>query len=170
MTMALQSTQFKPARTTNRAKPPGLMAPLMKLPLVLYRLRLGWLFGHWFMRLTHVGRKSGKLRHTVLLVLRHDPRSGEVMVVSAWNASEWYRNIHAAPALQVDTGRECFVPEQRDLSAEEIAVSVDEFRKRHPFVARIFCRIPGWSYPDSEEKLRELAAGLRGVAFRPKRI
>ena len=60
-----------------------------------------------------------------------------------------------------------FTAEQRDLSAEEVAAPLDQFRSRHPIIGRIFCRIPGWNYPDSEEELMDLARSLRGVAFRP---
>ena len=161
----LNEDAHAPVRYGERPSP--LMLPLMKLPLVMYRLRLGWLLGHRFMRLTHVGRKSGKVRHTILAVLNYDPASREVMLVSAWSASEWYRNVHAAPALEVETGRDRYAPEQRDLSTEEIAVVLDGFRRQNPMISRIFCRIPGWSYPDSEEKAFELARRLRGVAFRP---
>jgi deazaflavin-dependent oxidoreductase (nitroreductase family) len=91
------------------------MRPMMKLPLVLCGLRLGWLLGHTFMRLTHVGRRSGKRPDTVLAVLHYHRRSSEVTAISAWTASEWYRNIHATPALEVETGNERFTPEQRDL-------------------------------------------------------
>jgi hypothetical protein len=39
-----------------------LLLHLFKLPLALYRLRLGWLLGRRFMQLTHVGWRSGKVR------------------------------------------------------------------------------------------------------------
>jgi hypothetical protein len=42
------------------------MIPMLKLPLLLYRLGLGWIFGHRFLLLTHKGRRSGKVRQTVL--------------------------------------------------------------------------------------------------------
>ncbi|HEX9971430.1 MAG TPA: nitroreductase family deazaflavin-dependent oxidoreductase, partial [bacterium] len=145
------------ATIQSSVRAPRLMVPLMKLPLILYRLRLGWLVGHRFMRLTHVGRKSGKLRHTVLAVLRYDPQVRDVMVVSAWSASDWYYNIRTTPTLAAETGRECFAPEQRDLSAEEVATLLDEFRAQHPIVGRIFCRIPGWEFPVSREEVLELA-------------
>ncbi len=90
------------------------------------------------------------------------------MVVSAWSASEWYRNIQKAPALEVEIGCERYTPIQCDLSAEEIAILLDRYRKQHPVVSRILCRIPGWSLPDSEDKLMNLARGLKGVAFQPR--
>lgn len=44
-------------------KAPSFMIPIFKLPLVLYRLHLGWLLGTRFMQLTHVGRRSGAALH-----------------------------------------------------------------------------------------------------------
>ena len=52
------------------AQPSRLLIPMFKLPLVLYRLRLGWIFGHRFVMLTHVGRHSGKTRRTILYCTR----------------------------------------------------------------------------------------------------
>ena len=47
----------KPSKTKETA--PAFLIPMFKLPLLLYRLRLGWLLGRRFMLLTHVGRRSG---------------------------------------------------------------------------------------------------------------
>src|SRR5512135_3515708 len=105
--MSIQSSPATiPSQTTaNRSgqKAPAFMIPFMKMPLVLYRLGLGWLLGKRFMRLTHVGRKSGKVYHTVLAVLRFDEQTHEIFAVSPWSESNWYRNIQAAPALEVET-------------------------------------------------------------------
>src|SRR5512147_92872 len=101
--------------------PPAFMIPFFKMPLILYRLGLGWMLGKRFMRLTHVGRRSGKVYHSVLAVLRFDEKTHEMMAVSPWSSSNWYRNIQARPALAVETGRVRYAPAQRDLSPEEIA-------------------------------------------------
>jgi hypothetical protein len=50
--------------------PTGWVRALLRLPILLYRLHLGWLLGHRFLLLTHVGRKSGLQRRTVLEVVR----------------------------------------------------------------------------------------------------
>jgi deazaflavin-dependent oxidoreductase (nitroreductase family) len=160
---------LSPAPTPiGKTRAPPLLLPIFKLPLLLYRLRLGWLLDHLFMQLTHVGRRSGKVRRTVLAVLRFDPQTSEIMAVSAWNASEWYRNIQAAPAQQVETGFTRYTPRQRDLSAEEIAQLFVDFRRRHPIFSHMVCRIPGWKWDSSYEEFLDLALTLRGVAFRPK--
>jgi deazaflavin-dependent oxidoreductase (nitroreductase family) len=119
------------------------------------------------MLLTHVGRRSGKLRRTILAVLRFDPRNREIMAISAWRASDWYFNIQASPALQVDTGFTRYTPMQRPLSPEEIATLFEDYRHKHPIFSRIVCQIPGWKWNSSHEEFLELARTLRGVAFRP---
>src|SRR5690349_25004115 len=60
--------QTKPS--TEHEKAPSFLIPIFKLPVFLYRLRLGWLLGKRFMQITHVGRHSGKVRRTVLAVLQ----------------------------------------------------------------------------------------------------
>jgi deazaflavin-dependent oxidoreductase (nitroreductase family) len=119
------------------------------------------------MLLTHIGRRSGKLRRTILAVLRFDPKTKEIMAISAWSASDWYLNIQASPALQVETDFTRYVPVQRVLSPEEITTLFKEYRKKHPIFSRIVCQIPGWKWDSSHEEFLELARTLRGVAFRP---
>ena len=157
-------------RNTDRenARPPAFMIPILKLPLLLYRTGLGWLLGHRFMLLTHIGRRSGKVRRTVLAVLHFDSGTRETMAISAWSASDWYKNILTSPALQVETGFTRYAPVHRSLSTEEIATLFEDYRHNHPIFSRIVCRIPGWQWDASGEELLELANTLRGVAFQPK--
>jgi deazaflavin-dependent oxidoreductase (nitroreductase family) len=149
-------------------KAPSFMIPIFKLPVFLYRLGLGWLLGKRFMQLTHVGRHSGKVRKTILAVLRFDEKTKETYAVSAWKGSDWYYNIQSSPALQIETGLVRYVPAQRILSPEEITTTFVEYRKRHPIFTRIICRIPGWKWDSTYEEFLELAHSLRGVAFSPK--
>jgi deazaflavin-dependent oxidoreductase (nitroreductase family) len=129
---------------------------------------LGWVLGKRFMQLTHVGRRSGKVRRTILAVLRFDANTREIYAVSAWKRSDWYYNIQTAPALQVETGFIRYAPAQRTLSPEEITAAFIDYRKKHPFFSRVICRIPGWKWDSTYEEFLELARTLHGVAFRPK--
>jgi deazaflavin-dependent oxidoreductase (nitroreductase family) len=149
-------------------KAPSLLIPIFKLPVFLYRLHLGWLMGKRFMQITHVGRRSGKVRRTILAVLRFDDKTKEIYAVSAWKGSDWYYNIQATPALQVETGFLRYVPVQRTLSPEEITTAFLEYRQKHALFSRMICRIPGWKWDSTYEEFLELARSLRGVAFRPK--
>jgi len=149
-------------------KAPSFMIPIFKMPVFLYRIHLGWLFSKRFMLITHVGRRSGKVRRTILAVLRFDEQTKEIYAVSAWKGSAWYYNIQATPALQVETGFVHYAPVQRTLSPEEITTAFVEYRKKHPIFSRMICRIPGWKWNSTYEEFLELARTLHGVAFRPK--
>lgn len=163
MNTSLQKNAYR-----ENARPPAFMIPILKLPLLLYRTGLGWLLGYRFMLLTHIGRSSGKVRRTVLAVLHFDSETKEIMAISAWSASDWYKNILTAPAVQVEAGFTHYVPFHRSLSLEEIAALFEDYRRKHPIFSRIVCRIPGWQWDSSHEELLELAKTLRGVAFQPR--
>jgi deazaflavin-dependent oxidoreductase (nitroreductase family) len=101
------------------SKPAGALRLAFRLPIYLYHLNLGWILGHRFLLFVHLGRKSGLLRETVLEVILYDPATRESVVLSAWGEeADWYRNIEAVPALEVRTGGQRYVPEQRFLAPE----------------------------------------------------
>ena len=162
------NTSLQANTKRENARPSAFMIPMLKLPLLLYRTGLGWLLGYRFMLLTHVGRRSGKVRQTVLAVLSFDPKTREIKAISAWSASDWYKNILKLPALQVDTGYTRYVPVYHSLPPEEIAALFEAYCSKHPIFSRIVCRIPGWKWDSSHEEWLELAKTLRGVAFQPK--
>jgi deazaflavin-dependent oxidoreductase (nitroreductase family) len=158
----------KPSRKRANEKAPSILIPIFKLPILLYRLHLGWLLGKRFMQITHVGRHSLKVRWTILAALRYDGKTGETYAVSAWKGSDWYYNIQATPALKVDIGFTHYTPVQRTLSPEEITTAFLDYRKEHPIFSRMICRIPGWEWDSTYEEFLELSRTLHGVAFRPK--
>lgn len=137
------------------------------LHAAMYKLRLGRLTGGEFMLITHRGRKSGRLHNTVVLVVHHDPRTLE-SVVTAWGEkAEWYRNILASPAVEVQVGNRKYRPEQRLVGTEELAHLLAAHRKAHPIRARIQAFLLGWKWCTTREDLLDLARSARGVAFRP---
>ena len=75
------------------------------------------------MQITHVGRHSGKVRRTVLAVLRSDRQTKAIYAVSAWKGSYWYSNIQVSPALQIQSGFVRYIPVQRTLLPEEITTT-----------------------------------------------
>jgi deazaflavin-dependent oxidoreductase (nitroreductase family) len=162
------SSPLSPAK--NKNNPPAFMVPFFKMPLILYRLGLGWMLGNRFMLLTHQGRHTGKVYRSVLAVLRINNITREVFAVSPWSSSNWYRNIQVTPALEIETGLVRYAPAQRTLSPKEIASLFIEFRRLHPIFSRIISRIPGWKIESSYDEFLQLAHTLRGVAFIPKQI
>ena len=116
-----------------RRQPGRLALWLFRIALQAYHHGKGWILGHTFVLLTHVGRKSDERRETVAMVLRYRPEPKEVVVCSAWGAeTDWVKNIRTRPAVRVEIGRDAFEPEQRFLSVDESRVVVDECLRKHP--------------------------------------
>jgi hypothetical protein len=84
--------------------------------------------------------------------------------------ADWYRNIEAAPALEVRTGGQRYVPEQRFLAQEENHAVISDYGRRHPQAFRAFARVLGYPLDGTETARRELACSLRSVAFRPRHL
>jgi deazaflavin-dependent oxidoreductase (nitroreductase family) len=154
-----------------KSRPSDTLRLVFRLPIYLYRLNLGWLLGYRALLLIHQGRKSGLLRETVLEVIRYDPATKESVVLSGWGEkADWYRNIEATPALEVRTGGERYVPEQRFLAPEENHAVLADYRQRHPLAFRIFARVFGYPLGGTEAMRRQLASSLRLVAFCPRDV
>jgi deazaflavin-dependent oxidoreductase (nitroreductase family) len=146
---------------------PGRLALLVfRLPLALYRRGWGWLLGRTFLVLEHRGRRSGKPRSIVAMVLTYDPETHEAVICSGWGEKpDWVRNIRAHPAVHIQIGREAFTPEQRFLTEDEsFAVA---FRRRHPRRMRLICSIFGWGDLRSDATARAFVRNRPFVAFRP---
>jgi deazaflavin-dependent oxidoreductase (nitroreductase family) len=129
-----------------RRRPGRLAHALMRLPRPLYRLGWGWMLDHTFLLIAHQGRKTGKRRETVAMALMYDADTREAVVCSAWGPhTEWIRNLRAHSALQIQIGREAYVPEQQFLSEDESVAVVREFQRRHPWRLRLLAGILGWA-------------------------
>ncbi|MCB0168434.1 MAG: nitroreductase family deazaflavin-dependent oxidoreductase [Anaerolineae bacterium] len=122
------------ATTTTRGKQPqGLMRLFLRLPIWLYRLRLGWLLGNRFVMLQHTGRKSGLPRYTVVEVVRHDHRTDEVIIASGWGEkSDWFQNIQKTPEVTLYLGRRRWPAEANRLAVAEAAQELANYAQRHP--------------------------------------
>jgi deazaflavin-dependent oxidoreductase (nitroreductase family) len=154
-----------------RSKPTGALRLALRLPIYLYHLNLGWLLVHRFLLLIHRGRESGLLRETASEVILYEPATRESVVLSAWGEkADWYRNIEAAPALEIRTGGQRYVPEQRFLAPEENHAVISDYGRRHPLAFRVFARVFGYPLDGTEAARREFSYSLRLAAFHPKNM
>ena len=88
-----------------RQKPTGVFKWFLKTPGLLFRAKLGFLFGERILMITHVGRNSGTTFHTPLEVVVHDTASAGYIVCSGNGpGADWHRNILARPASSVQVG------------------------------------------------------------------
>lgn len=152
-----------------RRRPGRLALWFMRLPRPLYHRGWGRLLGHTFLLIAHEGRNSGKRRETVAMALSYDEQTRETVVCSAWGPNtEWMRNLHAHPALEIQIGGETYVPAQRFLSEDEAVAVATGFRDHHPWRMRLFATVLGWGDLRTGEAVRELVRDRPFVAFRPE--
>ena len=149
-----------------RRKPGRLALAVFRMPLRAYRHDAGWLLGHTFLEFVHTGRKSGQPYETVAMVLRYDADAHEVVICAGWD-TDWVRNLHAGPAVQVRLGRESFTPQHRFLSNDEAFYVAVGFRREHPRRMRLISTILGWGDLRDDAAVRDFIHTHPFVAFRP---
>ncbi len=102
-------------------------------------------------------------------MVRYNPATKESVVLSAWGErADWYRNIKVSPVMEVRTGGERYVPEQRFLAPEENHAVIADYERHHPLAFRIFAKAFGYPLGGTEAMRREFASSLRLVAFCPR--
>jgi deazaflavin-dependent oxidoreductase (nitroreductase family) len=154
-------------------RPGPVVRRILRAPALLYDWHAGWLLGRRFLRLTHVGRRSGRRYRTVLEVIASDRATGEVVVIAGLGpAADWYRNIQAQPAVEVAIGRQRFRPVHRILGEPEAVAVLADYERRNrwvtPVVRRVLTWLVGWTYDGSDAARRRLVHELPVVGFRPE--
>lgn len=77
---------------------------LVRLPIGLFRIGLGFLFTSRLMLLEHRGRKSGARRFVVLEVLAMPSRNELVLASGFGRRAQWFQNLQANPSCRVSVG------------------------------------------------------------------
>ncbi|MCB0940492.1 MAG: nitroreductase family deazaflavin-dependent oxidoreductase [Mycobacterium sp.] len=106
---------------------------IVRAPIWLYRLRLGFLLGHRMLLLEHRGRRTGSVRHTVLEVVDR-PHPGRYVVAAGFGRrAQWCRNVLADPRVRISVGTRRRVEATAiPLSADEVAATITRYRRQHP--------------------------------------
>ncbi len=150
--------------------PKGWLRLLFRLPIGLYRTRLGFLLGRRFLMLEHRGRKSGQIRRTVLEVVARHPEA--LYVVAAWgDKAQWLKNIQAEPHVRVHSGFERFDSVARVVDVDTSRRILGEYAGQHPRAFRNLARlILGATEDTTDEGLDRAASGLPMVELPRSRV
>jgi deazaflavin-dependent oxidoreductase (nitroreductase family) len=142
----------------------------VRLPLWLYRLHLGWLLGERFLRLTHIGRKSGQPRQNVLEVVDHDQATDSYVVTSGWGEkSDWYQNVLKAPQVKIDVGHRHLNVTAEHLATDEAEQWLFNYAQVHPRTFQRLAKfITGEASGITREDCRRVAQAVPVIAFRPR--
>lgn len=157
-----------PTKIKDASAPHGLLKLLLRIPIWLFHIHLGWLLGNRFLLLTHIGRKSGLPRQNVLEVLAYNKTSDTYTVLSGWGRhADWVRNITQNPEVRIEVGRRTIYAHAEWLPPEEAEQKVLDYAKHNPLAIRVLPRMMGYQLDGSEEDFRALAHIGTVVAFRP---
>lgn len=151
-------------------KPRGWLRFGFRLPIWLYRINLGWLFGERFLLLTHTGRKSGLARQAVIEVVRHDREKDAYIVASGFgHKSDWFLNVTKNPDATITVGRRTLPVRARVLSESEAVTELLDYARRHPIAFKELSRIlMGKPMEATEENCRQFAQFAPILAFEPR--
>jgi deazaflavin-dependent oxidoreductase (nitroreductase family) len=118
-------------------QPKGILRFLFRIPIWLYRARLGWLLGNRFLMLTHTGRKSGKPRQVVLEVVHHDTETGAYFVAAGWRGkADWFKNIQTNPAIKVTVSTQTFAANAQIITPTVATNIYLDYARRYPLAFR----------------------------------
>ncbi len=154
----------------NAQPPTGVSRLAFRVPIYLYRLGLGRLFGDRLLLLNHLGRVSGKPRQTVLEVVTHDRADDSFVVASGWGPSAaWYRNLVHTPDVSVQVGNRVKTVTAVPLPEEEGAEIFARYAIQHRMLAKhLLPRLMGFSVDGSEADFREVGRRMPFVRFVPR--
>lgn len=150
--------------------PTGLARLLFRLPIHLYRMGLGWVFGRRLVLVNHVGRVTGRRRQVVLEVVAHDPNDGSYVVASGWGpAAAWYRNVLRMQDVTIQVGRRTIPVTGVPLPADDGAEIFARYASRHRTAAKqLLPRLMGFAVDGSEADFRAAGQHIPFVRFVPR--
>lgn len=122
--------------------PKGWLRLVLRLPILLYRVHMGWLLGSRFLLLRHTGRKSGIHHSTVLEIVDSVSATRTCVVVSGWGEkAQWLKNITVNPDVDVTLGIWTQRARARRMLRNETQSAVRNYARRHPRAARQLARV-----------------------------
>jgi deazaflavin-dependent oxidoreductase (nitroreductase family) len=152
-----------------RRRPRGFVRWLYRAPILLFHCGLGALFDHRLLLLTHRGRKSGRIRETILEVVAYDPATHACTVFSGYGIqADWLKNIQAAAPLAMRIGHDRFTPEARVLPPDEAMGVFEGYLAAHPRMARTLFRTVGIHLDTRHPDVASLSRLVPVVVFQPR--
>jgi deazaflavin-dependent oxidoreductase (nitroreductase family) len=113
--------------------------------------------GSRFLRLIHIGRKSGLERQTVLEVVHHLQETNTYYIASGFGKkSDWYRNLNKTPLVKVQVGQRTWPAIAELLSPEKAEDIIMEYARRHPAALKQLAHLMGYHIEANEKDYRAL--------------
>ncbi|WP_232819174.1 nitroreductase/quinone reductase family protein [Homoserinimonas sp. OAct 916] len=103
---------------------------------------------------------------TVVEVVEHDVGTGEYIVCSGVRGgSDWYRNLRANPAPQVQVRNMRWRPTSRFIDLDEAEPRFRRYERAHPALAKRLLVKMGLEYNGTDEGRRDMVKRMPMIAF-----
>jgi len=152
---------------SSKYPPKGLLLWGFRLPVYLYRLGLGWLFGKRFVLINHTGRVTGLPRQAVVEVVEQDEAADTVTVVAGYGPrTQWYRNLQARPETTIQLGRRTYPVRAALVPPEDGEEIIARYMARYGNLIGGLFSMMGYEWDGTEAGARRIARqSLRFVRF-----
>lgn len=148
------------------APPKGLKLKLFRAPCYFYHLKLGFLFGERFIHLKHWGRKSGKLKETVIEVIDQDKVNRKIFSASGFGEkSQWFKNIFANNAVLVTLKNTEYKATAKVLLADDATRVLLRYAGAYPKSLKGVARLSGYEIDGSIQDVVEFSKVIKIVEF-----
>ncbi|MGA7229295.1 MAG: nitroreductase family deazaflavin-dependent oxidoreductase, partial [Acidimicrobiia bacterium] len=130
---------MEPTKLESKGSPSGLQRLLFRAPIWLYQARLGFLLGKRFCMIEHRGRKTGRMRRTVLEVVARS--GGSIYVAAAWGRkAEWLKNLKADPHVVVHSAGSRYETKAIVIDLDRAHIVLSDYADHHPKTLRSLAR------------------------------
>jgi deazaflavin-dependent oxidoreductase (nitroreductase family) len=159
-------------RSLTSRQPKGILRALFRMPIWLYHAHLGWLLGKRFLMLTHIGRKSGHLRHTILEVVSHEEGTGAYFVAAGWKSkADWFKNIQVNDAVQFTVGTRTLPAKAQIMDPSEAGgIYLDYARRHHTSFRELSRLMMGETLEPNQADCSKMALAIPLVKLNPLQI
>jgi len=150
-------------------QPKRFLRFLFRLPIWLYRVKLGWVLGKRFLMLKHIGRKSGRPRQVVLEVVHQEADTCVYFVAAGWRGkADWFRNIQMNSSVEVTVGTRTFKATAVVMQLVEAAATFYIYARRYPLAFRELSRLmTSETLQSTQEDCFRLAQSVPLVKLKP---
>lgn len=151
-------------------RPSGWSRIAFRLPIQVYRARLGGLLGSRFVLIHHIGRKSGTPRQVVVEVIARDEATRAVIVASGFGPkADWYQNVLAHPDIEIELGWARLDAHAEPLTPDEAADTMAAYARQHPRAATSLASFMGYDLDGSQDSYRAMGTTLPMLRLLPRR-
>jgi deazaflavin-dependent oxidoreductase (nitroreductase family) len=146
--------------------PRGIKSLPWRLPILLYKVGLGWVLGSRFLLLRHRGRKSGKERTAVLEIIHSSSEIGCYYVVSGFGTrSDWYQNILQDNHVEIQVGSKRFPAQADQLDPAEGAEVLTTYAQKHPGSLQALSKLMGYEFEFTPQGIQDFGRQIPVIQF-----